>query len=481
MNHQTIERLSEIMTANKIKFNKQFTSVLEHGFTDEARETFFEETIDDLDMLLRHGVNSEFNKSMKEAITALTDLAVKAGEEAKRSSSLERLRFDKRSYMSAIKLTKEFQPAFDLRGNLREYVETTKQGITVFGENDRMRTAAESENMRLCQDLLDEILDITDNVTDITGTKAVECYNTVILKIRDWRVKIARSGGLYDSFSVSILKDVVRIMREWSKLCVSTLFHRAKIQDVYGIPTDDLTYAIESVGIHQNIEMFLNHCDAYAQETSNMRNDMVSERVIDLNAQIRGIGDKEKEVVRKFKEKQLHREEAEYALQKLKEQKESMQFEIDRLKITQISYEQIKARREMILKIETPIRQSFAMVKNNRLHIYTLFSGIDFARLVGMINNNVSTQDFTRGIQEMQKVLVARGIIDDQGRLQTENIRQQLALVDQVREQSSMLDDALVANKEESGSLLDALLAEEDGVEDEQDVTEKTRNISDIF
>jgi predicted TIM-barrel fold metal-dependent hydrolase len=79
MNHQTIERLSGIMTANKIKFNKQFTSVLEHGFTDEARETFFEETIDDLDALLRHGVNSEFNKSMKEAITALTDLAVKAG------------------------------------------------------------------------------------------------------------------------------------------------------------------------------------------------------------------------------------------------------------------------------------------------------------------------------------------------------------------------------------------------------------------
>jgi hypothetical protein len=94
MNHQTIERLSGIMTANKIKFNKQFTSVLEHGFTDEARETFFEETIDDLDALLRHGVNSEFNKSMKEAITALTDLAVKAGEETKRSSSLERLRFD---------------------------------------------------------------------------------------------------------------------------------------------------------------------------------------------------------------------------------------------------------------------------------------------------------------------------------------------------------------------------------------------------
>ena len=203
--------------------------------------------------------------------------------------------------------------------------------------------------------------------------------------------------------------------------------------------------------------------------------------VIDLNAQIRGIGDKEKEVVRQFKEKQIHRDEAEYALQKLKENRESMQFEIERLKITQISYEQIKARREMILKIETPIRQSFAMVKNNRLHIYTLFSGIDFARLVGMINNNVSTQDFAEGIQEMQRVLVSRGIIDNQGKIQTENIRQQLALIDEFQAQNSVLDTALTQEKEETGSLLDAFLAEEEEEIKERDMAEKARNLSDIL
>lgn len=482
MNHQTIERLINIMNANKIKFNKQFKSVLEHGFTDEARENFFEEIIDDLDALLRHGINSEFNKSMKEAITSLVDLAVKTGEEHRRSATLERLRFEKRNCMSSLKSTKEYQPEFDLIGNLRQYVESTKDGMELLQENDRMRTSAEAENMKLCRNMLDDVLCIAEDVTDVSGTKAVECYNQVITQIHDWRVKVARSGGLYDSGAVMMLKNVVNTMHEWAKLCVSTFLHKGKIQDVYGVPTDDLTHAIESVSIRENIEMFLNHCEVYAEETARMRNDAVSEHIMDLNTQIRNLGDREKEVVRQFKAQQIHRDEAEYALQKIKEKREELQFEIDRKKIMQISYEQIKARREMLLKIETPIRQSYAIVKSNRLHIYTLFSGIDFARLVGMINNNVSTQDFTVGIQEMQRVLVSRGIIDEQGKVQTENIRQQLALVDEVKEQNSLLDSALGQEKEESGSLLDALLARDEEENAKENVSATpNKNISDIF
>ena len=48
MNRANIEHLISIMKENKIKFSREFNNILEHGFTDEARESFFKETVQDL-------------------------------------------------------------------------------------------------------------------------------------------------------------------------------------------------------------------------------------------------------------------------------------------------------------------------------------------------------------------------------------------------------------------------------------------------
>ena len=48
MKREKIERLIKIMNSNKIKFNKEFYSVLEHGFADEASESLFIDTVDNL-------------------------------------------------------------------------------------------------------------------------------------------------------------------------------------------------------------------------------------------------------------------------------------------------------------------------------------------------------------------------------------------------------------------------------------------------
>ena len=76
-------------------------------------------------------------------------------------------------------------------------------------------------------------------------------------------------------------------------------------------------------------------------------------------------------------------------------------------------------------------------------------------------------------MKEMQKVLVAKGIIDEQGRVLMDNIRQQLDLVDQINKDNLSQLDA-VSEKEESGSLLDALLAEEEDDLENEKVAEKS-------
>ena len=62
MSRETVARLTAAMDANKIKYNKEFATALQRGFPDEARAALFEEITGDMDVLIRQGVNSDFNR-----------------------------------------------------------------------------------------------------------------------------------------------------------------------------------------------------------------------------------------------------------------------------------------------------------------------------------------------------------------------------------------------------------------------------------
>lgn len=455
MTHEKIERLIMTMMYNKIKYNKQFDVIIERGFSDEAKESFFEEVVSELETILEKGVNSEFTKSMKDAIRTLTDIAVKTGEEGRRAMALEKLRAEKRNCLVAMKMPKEQHLDFDLRYNVKQYLESAKTGMEVLKNPNIIPTDIERNNMENCHRLLAEIGEAVEKTVDVSSMAAAEKYNEIIAKLRGWRINLARSGGLYDAGSVGILREILNAAKAWEALCVSG-GKQAKIKDIYDIPTDDLTRAIESEIMKQNIEMFLNRCEIYAQETAHMRSQEDMEKVAQLRARLRDIGAKEQQIVADFRNGELSREDAEFELRRLRDDKEFLEYDIKRITPDQVDRAEITMRREMISKIERPIKTSYNHVKHNRLHIHALFEGMDFARLVGMINNNVNAAEFEAGIEEMQRTLVTRGVIDQQGRVLFDNIKKKLAAVDQMNAQQ--LDRLTPQKEEEEGSLLDQLL-----------------------
>ena len=459
MTHEKIERIIMTMMYNKIKYNKQFDVILERGFSDEAKESFFEEVVSDLETLLEKGVNSEFTKSMKDTVRALTDIAVKAGEEGRRAMPLEKLRAEKRSCLVATKMPKEPHLDFDLRYNVKQYLESTKTGMDVLKNPNITQTDSERNNMKNCRRLLDQIGEAVEKTVDVSSIAAAEKYNEIVAKLRSWRINLARSGGLYDAGSVGVLREILNAATAWEALCVSG-GKQAKVSDVYEIPTDDLTRTVESEIMRQNIEIFLNRCEVYAQETAHLRNQGEMEKISQLRTRLRDIGAKEQQIVSDFRNGELSREDAEFELRRLRDDKEFLEYEIKRITPDQVDRAEITLRREMISKIERPIKTSYNHVKHNRLHIHALFEGMDFARLVGMINNNVSAAEFEAGIEEMQKTLVTRGVIDQQGQVLFDNIKKKLAAVDQLN--SQRLDRVAPQKEEEEGSLLDQLLGAND-------------------
>lgn len=455
MTHEKIERLIMTMMQNKLKYNKQFDIILEHGFSDEAKEAFFEEVVSDLETILAKGINTEFTKSMKDTVRTLTDIAVKTGEEGRRAMSLEKLRAEKRSCLVATKMPKEQQLDFDLRYNVKQYLESCKTGMEVLKDPNLVQTDVEKNNMDSCRRLLGQIGKTVEKTVDVSSVAAAEKYNEIVAKLRTWRINLARSGGLYDAGSVGILREVLNAATAWEALCVSG-GKQAKIKDIYEIPTDDLSRAIESEIMKQNIEMFLNRCELYAQETAHLRSQEDMEKVSQLRARLRDIGTREQQIVTDFRNGEISREDAEFELRRLRDDKEFLEYDIKRITPDQVDRAEITMRREMISKIERPIKTSYNHVKHNRLHIHALFEGMDFTRLVGMINNNVNAAEFEAGIEEMQRTLVTRGVIDQQGRVLFDNIKKKLAAVDRMNAQQL---DKLAPQKEEAeGSLLDQLL-----------------------
>lgn len=477
MSRETVARLTAAMDANRIKYSKQFPTAIQRGFPDEARASLFNEITGDIEQLIRHGVNSEFNKDMKKAIEHLTDIAVKLGEDNRRSLTYERLRIEKRDCLENVKTSRQYRPAFSMCDNVRDYLESAKEGMKVLQGPAEAQTGVEASNMKLCRKIIDEIIESLDNVIDVSSMNAAEHYNEVVAGIRAWRIKLARSNGLYDASSVEMLQGIRRTVKNWSGLCTPSLRH-AKPSDCYEIPVDDLAQAIQSVGIKQNVEMFLNRCDIYAKETAGMRDNGANDKLREMRARLGDIERRRQDVVARFKSGALSRDDAEYDLQDLKDEEDYIKYDMERIKADVISREDVNRRRELIRKIERPIRQLYSKVKNNRLHVYAIFARVDCSKLVSIINNNATSQEVAEGIAQLQETMVKIGIMDTNGNVNINKVDELLAEVDQMNQE---LKEAKLPTEEvkEEGSLLDALLSQDAATEEKQE-TEHTL-LSDIL
>ena len=477
MSRETVARLTAAMDANRIKYSKQFSTAIQRGFPDETRASLFNEITGDIDQLLRHGINSEFTKDMKKSIEHLTDIAVKLGEDNRRSLTYERLRIEKRECMDNVKTSRQFRPAFSMCDNVRDYLESAKEGMRVMQNPSETQTGVEAANMKTCRKIIDEIIVSLENVMDVSSMQAAEHYNEVVSQIRSWRIKLARSNGMYDATSVDMLRGIQRTVRQWSTLCKPTLIH-AKPQDCYEIPVDDLAQAVLSVSIRQNVEMFLNRCDIYAKETASMRDNGSSDKLRECRTRLGDIERRKQDIVSRFKSGALSREDAEYDLQDLKDQEDYIKYDMERIKADVVSREEVTRRRELIRKIEKPIRRLYNMVKNNRLHIYAIFAQVDCSKLVSIINNNASSNEVAEGIAQLQETMVKSGIMNTNGDLNIRKIEERLAEVDQMNEELREANLPVEEEKEE-GSLLDALLSLDNTTEEKQE-SEQTL-LSDIL
>lgn len=471
MKQDKIERLITVMKANKIKYDRKFESILDCGFSSEAQEAFFEETISNLEDLLHQGVNGDFNKSMRDTVTKLSTVAVKSGDTHRGSSvNMEKLRSEKEKILMALKAPKEATMEFDLRQNAKRYIQSTRDGMMVLNQSSLAQSEQEKSYIRDCEQLLDKAEDAVNNAIDVTSPEAAKKYNALIFSLNKWRNSLAKSGGFYSQASVTQLRDVTNAAQDWSRLIVAGKKIAKKGEYYEEIPQDKLTQVIDSEALHQNVKAFFARCDAFHAELERISNDPVQIQIDNFETQKEECEKQENEIVVQFKNGEISRDKANAKLRKLKEAKEDLDFKIHRLGSNRISRKNIIHRRNMIEKIEEPIRSCYSMVSDNRLHIYTIFNGMDFSRLISIINSTCSTAEFNEGIEAMQRSLLSKGYINEQGKVQMKAIEDSLAQVNSMlnftpeSEEEEDLIGAKLGNgdKDENEDLLGALLEKDE-------------------
>ncbi len=421
MSQAKIDRAVEIMRANKLRFHKNFPKIYGIGFNDDAMEYLFNDILGEIEKILIAGVNYGFSANMKKILLDLTTVAQKTCSDGFVKVKIDGLYAKKNSCLASLSLPLA-EGAPDLRENLKAYIASSRAGMDVLKNDSFNRTRAELGYEASCEKLLDDIKKAADDVIDFSGPEAVEKYNGIITKLRTWRTSVARSGGFYDAGTLSPLREILRDAKAWSELC-RTPAKRADAEDVLPVPDDDLTRVIESETTRQSVEMFFRRCDDYVYAVYEMSNTGVAERVRELRA---SIADAESELLKVENDRnrgRITQNDYEYYVKRIQNDIDMIEFDLSRIQLDDYSRRELQLRREMISRIEQPIRSSYNHVKNNRIHVHNLFSSMDFSRIIALLNNNLGASEMEEGIADIQNTLVARGFIDRQGNVLLENIK----------------------------------------------------------
>jgi hypothetical protein len=421
MSQAKVERAVEIMNANKLHFHKNFPKIYGIGHNDDAMENLCTDILNEIEKILIAGVNCGFSANMKKSLLELTTIAQKTCSDGFVKVRIDGLYTKKNACLAALSLP-DMTGAPDLRENLKAYVASSRAGMDVLKNDSFNRSRAELGYETSCEKLLEDVKKAADTVIDFSGAEAVEKYNNIITKLRTWRTSVARSGGFYDANTLSPLREILRETRAWSDLC-RTPSKKADEQDILPLPDDDLTRVIESETTRQSVEMFFRRCDDYVYAVYEMSNTGVADKVRELRASIAEARGELQKVENDRNRGRISQNDYEYYNKRIQNDIDMMEFDLSRIQLDDYSRNELQLRREMISRIEQPIRSSYNHVKSNRIHVHNLFSGMDFSRIIALLNNNLNANEMEAGIADIQNTLVARGFIDRQGNVLLENIK----------------------------------------------------------
>jgi len=424
MSQAKVDRAVEVMRANKLHYNKNFPKIYSIGHNDDAMEYLCSDILAEIDKILVAGVNHGFNASMKKSLIELTNIAQKTCSDGFVKAKIDGLYSKKNACLSALVMPTVSDDT-DLRENVKAYIASAKKGMEVLKNDSFNRTRAELGYETSCEKLLDDIAKSADAIIDFSSPAAAEKYNNIITKMRTWRTSVARSNGFYDANAVSPLRDVLKETRAWGELCRTPL-KRVDASEIFPVPEDDLSHVIDSETTRQSILMFLGRCDDYVYAVYEMSNTGVAEKVREIRASLADARNEQQKLENDRNRGRIAQHDYEYYARRIQNDIDNMERDLSRIQLDDVSRRELQLRSEMISRIEQPIRSSYNHVKNNRIHVHSLFSGMDFSRIIALLNNNLNAREMEDGIADIQNTLVARGFIDRQGNLLLENIKNKL-------------------------------------------------------
>lgn len=419
-----LDRAVEIMRANKLSFDPDFGKILSVGVINDECYRLFKNMLAEIEAILLVGVNYNFNGKMKTCIKTLTKLA----SQTCYKDDVYYF-YDKKDAALAKLSMPEIEEAHNLRKIIKAYAEDTKSGMDFLrGEKSGgADDAACAANERLCLATLDGIVKTVNGVVDFRSKKAVEIYEEIVDRMHKWRSGIAKSSGFFDYKTVNALKDIADLAKEWAMLSTAEKVRPVSAEQ-RSVPLDDLTNIVESENTYQDVKMFLGRCDDYVYSVCEKSKDE------EVRAAVRAYREKLSGAERALQKLAIDKREgrigeAEYedAYFEISNEAKNIRLQLGRVKLDAAIKGEMDFRRELISRIEQPIRSSYRHVKHNRLHVHMLFANIDFARIVAVLNNNVfDPNEMNDAIDDIHNALVTRGIIDYNGNLLMSNIKEKL-------------------------------------------------------
>lgn len=211
---EKIKRITEILGANRIPYDRTFTSMLDTGYANDECQDFSDILVEALDKLCGLIPNLPNKKVVAEPVEELTTICAGLCDKRRAEKKLKAYRVNASKQLDVInKLLEQTEDNMEMKKRIFAYLQ---DAINICKDKlERVSSDKTRENLGICLDKLNQIKAELEKVVDWNSKDALQKASKLGVRLDGWTADI--QNIICGRDAIAKLDEGIEIVLEWQK------------------------------------------------------------------------------------------------------------------------------------------------------------------------------------------------------------------------------------------------------------------------
>jgi len=399
-----LDKLVGILEDNKISYARKFKDIEYNGYDSNRCQDFSDEIREDIESLLREGINKGFDGNLKNVIFELTEMATllsKYNAALKLDGYIEK----KEQIFKKIKLGKGEKNMADIKKEVLKYIDDSMMGIdnVIYEEKSEYKKGI----LIASKDMLKELREKVDGVFDNSSLDAADAAANLLgdssYGLFAWRDYVGRNM-IFDAVN-DHLRQALDEADKWCELTKAVnKRNQAKDKDIVKYQEDVFSGFSKIASVKEKGDAFFARLASFEEQFS-VQNDAY-EKVKQINADIAEIQKNISDVIAALDEGEIMEEEADTQITMLEQDMEIREMEREQYRASiNMMNNNMLAMRRLLSKFKR-LQHIYTMYQQIEPNLfYSMFAYIDFRQFLDILSYGASESDITLAISYYDNIM----------------------------------------------------------------------------